>query len=134
MLFKALLHSFSDELVKLAASMEDRVSKHHSADVKDWKGFEKNLRSSRFGAAILKSPDSDEKLKKYVTNVGAYRRSTDVVGQIPSRTEGRVYSIKKLPNGRLGCGCKDWQYSHSWRGTDCTHIKAAKAGGLGVAA
>jgi hypothetical protein len=123
-----LIPSFCDELVKLGASVAQKLENHLTAEIKDWKAFEKNIKSPRFAAEVRRSSDTDQKLKDYVTANNEYRRSKDLVMKVPSREAGQAYSIKKLPNGRLGCGCKDWQYKCSWKGTDCRHITAAKAG------
>ncbi len=107
---------------------ELKAEAHFGVDKKDWKDFEKTLRGSGFQKAILNHPKSDEKLQKYVKNFGAYLRAKDVVTSIPSRSKAtKSYKIKKLPSGRMGCGCRDWQYVHSVNGTDCDHIKAVKA-------
>lgn len=142
-----LLPSFVDEFEKLAeerplfreyrlASMEKqsaksltkKVEEHHAADKKDWTAFEKNMRSPRFTSEVLKSTLSDEKLKAYTQANNQYQRSKSVVLQIPSRTTDKMYTIKKLPGGRLGCSCKDWQYKRSWQGSDCEHVRSAKKG------
>lgn len=127
-MFRSLLPSFVDELTKLGASLAQKVDSHLKAEVKDWNAFETNLKSPRFAAEVRKSQDADPKLKDYVTANNHYLRSKKVVLQIPSRTDGQMHSIKELPGGRLGCSCRDWQYKRSWKGTDCEHIKAAKAG------
>lgn len=118
--------SFYDEFTKIAATQAQKADSHHKAEVKDWKLFEKNLTGATFQKSLLKHPNSDEKLKTYVKNYGGYIRSKDLVGRIPSRTSDKVYDIKKLPNGKLGCGCKDWQFIHSIKGTDCDHIAELK--------
>lgn len=106
---------------------ELKAEAHFGVDEKNWKLFEKSLRGKEFQQAILKHPDADSKLRKYVRNYGGYLRSTDTIETVPSRSSGKIYRIKKLPSGRLGCGCKDWQFVHSVKGTDCDHIRAAKA-------
>lgn len=109
-------NSFSSELQKISASM-------------DWKSFERNLGKSEFQREIALG-SGDKKLKKYTKNVGAHRQSSEVVEKAPSRSSNTQYSIKRLPSGRLSCDCKDWQYKHSWKGTDCDHIRALKKSGL----
>lgn len=120
--------SFADELTKIAATHAEKADAHHSSDVKDWGEFEKNLRSIGFQKAVLEHGMTDDKLKKYVKNYGGYLKAKEVVGTEPSRTSAKNYKIKQLPSGRLACGCGDWQYKHSVKGTDCDHIKAFKAG------
>lgn len=122
------MFGFSDELMKLAKAptVAQKVDAHFGADKKDWAGFEKNLNSAKFRSMVKGHPEADKKLQQYVQNVGAYLQSKKVVGKVPSRTSGAVYEIRKLPGGRLGCGCKDWQYKHSHRGSDCDHIEAAR--------
>lgn len=117
--------SFSDELEKIAKSMSNaqKAEAHHSAEVKDWSMFENQLNSKGFQKAVVKHDLSDEKLRKYVEAFGSYLTAKKVVAKVPSRTSSANYDIRKLPGGRLGCGCKDWQYKHSWNGTDCDHIK-----------
>lgn len=100
----------------------DKAGAHHAADVKNWRLFENNLSNKGFQKAVIKHELSDDKLKSYVKNYGDYVTSRKTVGSVPSRTGTHNYEIRKLPSGRLGCGCKDWQYKHSWSGTDCDHI------------
>lgn len=129
MLLGPLLPSFLDELEKIAGgSLAKKVRDHLAAPQKDWGQFEKNMKSPRFTAEVRHSPEADEKLKAYASTNNAYLRSKKTVLQIPSRTSGKMYSIRELPDGRLGCSCRDWQYKHSWKGSDCAHVKAAKAG------
>lgn len=128
-MFLEALFSFSDELVKIARapSMKDRADAHFEAAEKDWTGFEKNLQRPGFRKAVKSHPFADDKLQRYVDNFGGYVGSRKVVGKVPSRTEpGKSYEIRKLPNGRLGCGCKDWQFKHSHKGSDCDHIEMAR--------
>jgi hypothetical protein len=117
-----MFQSFSDEFVKIALSNAKKVEQHHRDDVKDWSMFENELNSRGFQKAVIKHDLTDEKLKKYVQNYGGYVTSKKVVAKVPSRTTKDIYEIRKLPGGRLGCGCGDWQYKHSVNGTDCDHI------------
>ena len=105
-----------------AVTNKEKAERHHSSGGKDWQDFERNLPSKGFQKEILKHQLTDEKLREYTKNYGGYVSSRKVVAKVPSRTSDRSYEIRKLPGGRLGCGCKDWQYSHSWKGTDCAHI------------
>ena len=130
--FQDLLPPFLDELVKIArakGSVEKRVKEHLDAEKKDWPKFESSMRSPRFVAELKKHPESDEKLKAYAEANNDYIRSKKVVLIVPG-TGGKTYQIKKLPSGRLGCSCGDWQYKHSWNDTDCKHVKIAKAADL----
>jgi hypothetical protein len=132
-MFNSLLHSFTDEMTKIAYATvrpQDKADDHFVQEVKDWGAFEKNLKAKGFQKAILAHPEADAKLKRYVKNYGAYLSSKDIVGRVSSRSRFRNYVIKKLPNGRLGCNCKDWQYAHSTRNTDCFHIRDLKAHGM----
>lgn len=130
MLFSVLLPSFNDELEKIAKSLGQKVEEHHQAEKKDWGAFEKNMRSPRFVAEVVRHPESDEKLKDYVRANNQYMRSKKVVANVPSSSSGKVHQVKRLPDGRMGCSCKDWQYKGSWSGADCKHIKALKGAGL----
>lgn len=130
-----LLRSFSDELsnissfmLKEAASKSmQRADSFHNAEVKDWPGFEKDLRNRHFQRAMLSHDLTDDKLKKYVKNYGGQLQSKSIIAFAPSRTDKqKEYKIKVLPTGRLACECKDWQYHHSVRKSDCDHIKAVK--------
>lgn len=115
--------AFVDEFEKIARiTSAQKADRHLKADVKDWDMFEKSLKTVSFQKAILNHPDSDAKLKSYVQNFGGYIKSKDVVAVMPSRSSTQIYKIKKLQSGRLACGCRDWQYARSWRGTDCAHI------------
>ena len=110
-------------LTKNPTSAELKVEAHHGSPSKDWKTFEKNLKKVPFQKAVVKHPDSDSKLKRYAKNYGGHLVSKEVVKEVPSRTTTKKHAIKKLPSGRLSCSCKDWQYVHSHKGTDCDHIK-----------
>jgi len=125
-----LFLSFADELTKIAAlslaRAKELVSSHHKD--RDWGLFERNLKAKPFRQAVLSHPESDEKLKRYTKALGELKTSKNVVGVVPSRTSNRLYKIKELPGGRLGCSCGDWQYARSHRGTDCAHIREFKDG------
>lgn len=134
-MIESLLPSFSNELLKIAAMKPAaRASEFHKSTVKDWQGFEKNLKSKPFQQAMLKHQETDPKLQKYVKNFGGLIKSKEVIAIAPSRTtKEQQYKVKVLPTGRLACECKDWQYHHSVRKTDCDHIKAVRTiyrGGL----
>jgi len=123
--------AFADEFEKIARlTPAQKADAHHSADEKDWHSFEKNLNAMGFQKAVMGHPDSDAKLKKYVKNFGGYLKSRDVVAVMPSRTSSKIYKVKELASGRLACGCKDWQYYHSVRNSDCDHINDARASGM----
>lgn len=127
-MIESLLPSFSNELLKIAAmGPAGRASAFHKAKVKDWPGFEKDLKSKPFQQAMVKHEETDPKLKKYVKNFGGLLKSKEIIAIAPSRTEkAKEYKVKVLPTGRLACECKDWQYHHSVRKTDCDHIKAVR--------
>lgn len=105
-----------------SVSALEKANKHHGEEDKDWKSFEKNLKAKTFQNAIIGHTKSDDKLKEYAKAYGSYLQSKDIVTKVPSRTSSKKYLIKKLPDGRLACGCKDWQFKHSINGTDCFHI------------
>lgn len=127
-MIESLLPSFSNELLKIAAMKPAaKASAFHQAEVKDWPGFEKDLANKAFQNAMLKHQSTDPKLKKYVKNFGGLLKSKEILAIAPSRTEKtREYKVKVLSSGRLACECKDWQYHHSVRKTDCDHIKAVR--------
>lgn len=127
-MIEPLLASFSSELLKIAAKKHTEMAEaFHEAEVKDWPGFEKDLTSKPFQKAMLGHDLTDPKLKKYVKNYGGQLSSKTIIAVAPSRTEkAKEYKVKVLPTGRLACECKDWQYHHSVRKTDCAHIKAVK--------
>lgn len=105
----------------------EKVDTHHASEVKDWRAFEKNLRSKAFKKAVEVHPASDDKLKRYVAANHNYRTSKDKADKVPSSTSAKKYEIRVLPGGGLGCGCKDWQYKKSHGGQDCKHIAAYRA-------
>jgi len=122
--------SFVSELRKLAAAFAPStndiryVEKHLLSDQKDWDAFNKSLRRKGTQRAVMDSPLADQKLKAYVTNYGQLVRSRNVVANVRSKSDpAEGYTIKKLPSGRLGCTCKDWQFKQSFSGGDCKHIK-----------
>lgn len=118
----ALLPSFYDELEKIAAEAPSFGLK----DIRSWADFEDHLHRPEFRKEVFKNTD-DKKLKKYTKNVGGVRESKDLHAYVQSSSDKRKdYQIKKLPGGRLGCTCKDWQYIHSVKNTDCKHIKRYK--------
>ncbi len=127
-MLEALLPSFTSEFVKIAATKSmQRANAFHKAEVKDWPGFEKDLQNRHFQKAMLKHDITDDKLKKYVKNYGGSLTSKSIIAIAPSRTDKKSeYKIKVLPSGRLSCECKDWQYHHSVRKSDCDHIKAVR--------
>ena len=129
-MLRALLPSFFDELTKLAAlsptQANELVGAHHKDQ--DWKLFEKNLKNKSFRQAVVLHPESDTKLKRYTKSLGEFMGSKKVLGVVPSRTSNKLHKIKELPGGRLGCDCKDWQYKHSHKKTDCDHIQEFKGG------
>lgn len=124
MLHPATLRAFKDELMKIAASANEKVEQHHANP--NWSQFEKNLKGKKFREAASAHPKSDSKLQAYIKNFGGYLSSKKVLGQVPSRTSAKKHTIKELEGGRLGCSCKDWQYKHSHQGTDCAHIASFK--------
>jgi hypothetical protein len=128
-MLQSLLPAFYDELTKIAAlspaQAKELVGAHH--ENKDWPAFEKNLRTKAFRQAVVLHPESDAKLKRYTKALGEFKTSK-VLGVVPSRTSNKLHKIKELPSGRLGCSCKDWQYEHSHRKTDCAHIQEFKGG------
>lgn len=120
------------DLIKLAfkpVTPKFKVEEFHATPKKDkdWKRFEGNLRSKGFVALLKADPRTDPKLSHYATALHEYKVSKKVEGKVPSRTEfGTSHKIKRLPDGRLGCDCGDWQYKHSHKGSDCDHIKKFK--------
>lgn len=115
MLLQDLMPSFFDELEKIAAE-----------EGMDWKEFERSLRSPAFRAQALQDTD-DPKLKQYIKNVGGVKSSKDLHAYVQSSTNPKKdYQVKQLPGGRYGCTCKDWQYNHSTKKTDCKHVKRYK--------
>jgi hypothetical protein len=129
-MLQSLLPSFYSEIIKIAAlspaQAKERVDAHHAS--KDWDSFEKNLRLKGFRQAVLLHPESDAKLKRYTKALGEFKTSKNIVGVVPSRTSSKLHKIKELSNGRLACSCRDWQYMHSHRKTDCAHIQEFKGG------
>jgi hypothetical protein len=125
--------AFAEELVKLGFKATTKPMKamataqaHFEAQDKDWKAFEKHLRSPEFRKAIGRAEEADPTLKKYVKTFGEYQGSKDELARIKSKDSGRTYIIKALPNGRWGCNCGDWQFKHSIQGGMCKHIKSVK--------
>lgn len=127
-MFLESLPSFSDELLKLAASSKVVADEHFKQPVKNWPAFEESMKKPAFRKAVKAHPDADQKIKMYINNYGGYVGSKKVVAKVKSRTDPKkVYEIRKLPSGRLGCGCKDWQFKHSVKGTNCDHIEMSRS-------
>jgi len=125
--------SFFDEMVKIAFLAKTAPMKamataqgHFEAQDKDWKAFEKHLRTPAFRKAVLKIEEADPTLRKYVKTFGEYQGSKNEVARIKSKDSGRTYVIKELPNGRWGCNCGNWQFSGSINGKPCKHIRSVK--------
>lgn len=109
-------------------TLAEKVDRHLYGDNKDWAQFEKDMRGKKFRQAVIGHQASDEKLKAYVKAMGDYQSSKKVVGVVPSKTDPtKLYKVKDI-GGRLGCGCKDWQYKHSHGGGDCQHIRELAQG------
>lgn len=127
------LSGFSAEMEKIAFranSSRVKAMLHLTTpegEKKNWKSFERGLKTKLFQNTVLNSDLADEKLKKYTENFGGYLRAKKEVGKVSG--DSKVYSIRELPNGRLGCGCKDWQYKKSVSGGDCKHIAQLRAMG-----
>lgn len=128
-MIEILLPSFSSELVKISAtSSQKKADSFHAVEVKDWPGFEKDLKSKAFQKVMIGHDATDSKLTRYVKNFGGQLTSKTIIAYAPSRTEdGKEYKVKVLPSGRIACECKDWQYHHSVRKSDCDHIAAIKS-------
>jgi hypothetical protein len=111
--------------------VELRVADHLTSPEKDWTKFDRELKNPRFTAEASKQARKvpDPKLRKYIRNFGTYSAEKDFVAEVKSRTSSKYYKVKRLPNGRLACGCRDWQYHHSVRTSDCDHIKMLRKSG-----
>lgn len=115
-----LMPSFYDELEKIAAEVPSLKG------VRSWKDFDDQLHRRPFRAEVYNNTD-DRKLRKYTKNVGGVRESKDLHAYVQSSTHPKEeYEVKRLPGGRFGCTCKDWQYEHSTKKTDCKHVKRYK--------
>jgi len=111
-MFGHLLLSFSNELTKVAND--------------SWKEFEKGLKSKDFQSKQLSATD-DPKLKKYIKNYGGVLVSKDLKAYVQSSSHPKKYhQVKAIQGGRFTCTCKDWQYSHSTKSTDCRHVDRYK--------
>lgn len=119
-----------EKIAFVAKTPRMKVELHHgsSKEDKDWGAFERNLKDPAFRKELLNHVGSDKQLKRYTKTMGSYLDSKSIAAVAPSRTtKGKEYEIRRLPSGRLGCSCKDWQYHHSVRNSDCAHVKAVKA-------
>ena len=114
---------------KKAAPATLRAAEHLTAPNKDWKKIDKEMKnpSFRMEALSLVKRVEDPKLRRYIRNVAAYNSEKSILGEVESRSKpGSFHKVKQLPN-RLGCSCKDWQYIHSTKRSDCHHIRVYKA-------
>lgn len=124
------LSSFADELIKISAPAYLRAAEQLASPQKDWPKLEKELKNPHFRTEALKLVRQldDPKLRKYLRLISAYNAEKSYVAKMPSHSRvGRLHTVKKLPNGRLGCSCEDWRYVRSILGKDCKHISEYKA-------
>lgn len=140
--------AFGDELAKIAGfgdlwqrfldifrSKDDKVQRkvdYHFSDKagKDrWNKFVQNVRDPAFVAQVAQHPAADDKLVMHAQSLHELSRAP-VVGKVKSsRLPGRMYEIKELPSGELGCTCPDWRFKGSVTpGYRCKHIKAHGGG------
>lgn len=125
--FEDRVPAFAEELMKLAFKKTPKgkalaeAQRHFDAADKDWGRFEKNLKTKSFQKVVAGHPQADDKLREYVKNYGGYLVSKKTVAKVKGDS-GKTYTLKQVGD-RLGCGCKDWQYSRSHRGTDCKHVR-----------
>jgi hypothetical protein len=131
-LFAGIVKEGSPTLAKIAFKLnpmgkaEVKAKNHFEAQDKNWKQFEKQLKSPNFRAAVLATKEADPVLQRYVKTFGAFQGSKNVIAKVKSADSGRTYTIKELPNGRWGCNCGDWQFKHAIKGGACKHIKSLR--------
>lgn len=123
-----LLDSFFDELEKLGAASSISVSSKvlDRFSIRSWGDIENALKDKKFQRAAIQST-KDPKLKDYLRSMSLFENSKDTKAEVASSsTPGKVFEVRKLRDGRLGCSCNDWRYVRSLNKTDCKHIKKYK--------
>jgi hypothetical protein len=144
------LHSFSDELAKIAGFKEEleqkrhkkRVAYHFSPRAGDdrWDKFLRNVQSQSFIDELSKHPKADDKLVQHAQSMHDLSGG-ETAGKIQSsRLPGRTYEIKRLDpqqelpgfqHKRYGCTCNDWRFKSSVNpGRECKHIRAFRKGAV----
>lgn len=103
-----------------------------SSDPTKWDSMIRNhVGSKRFVKDMLEATD-DPTLKQHIVSMYELQHAPVVANIVGS--SGKVYDVKKLPDGHLGCTCEDWRYRGSIDpGYKCKHIRAFEDGRTKVA-
>jgi hypothetical protein len=110
---------------------QDFLDEHFSISP-NWKEFKNKLRSKTFVEAVNQDTRSDDKLKRFSTEIGRHVQARGVPNfQIPSASKAGSYLVKyHADTERFSCNCGDWTYARSHRlqrsQKDCKHIKQVK--------
>lgn len=98
-----------------------------STDSARWEQLPTLVQNPEFVRQLAKADGSDKKLVQHAKSMYGLQHGTTV--QNVEGTSGKVYDVRRLPDGTLGCTCSDWRYRGSVNpGYECKHIQAYKQG------
>jgi hypothetical protein len=121
--WRNLVDYFRPETRKQRAEAKKFVS---SSDPDKWDGFLARVRNPQF-VKQLQRTGADQKLVQHAKSMHSLTVGK-VVGNIEG-SSGKVYDVKRLPGGGVGCTCRDWRFRGSINpGYECKHVRAHKAG------
>lgn len=102
-----------------------------SEDKDKWQKLLPQVQNPEFVRQLGKIKGVDPDLVLHAQSLHVLNKSP-VKANIKGST-GKVYDVKKLPGGTLGCTCNDWRYKGSINpGYECKHIRAYKDGKVKV--
>lgn len=92
-----------------------------------WQGFLSKIENPEFVRQLGRAKGADPKIVEHAQNLHALKKAKIEANILGS--SNKTYDVKKLPNGKYGCTCRDWHFRGSTNpGYECKHIKAFKAG------
>lgn len=129
---KDLWKRVSDNFRPLDKSQKNEAKRFVASEDRDkWSKFYDLIKNPEFVKQLGRA-GGDEKLVQHAKAMHSLQ-GAKVVANIEG-SSGKSYDVKKLPNGKFGCTCRDWQFRGSTNpGYECKHIQAHKAGMTKVA-
>ncbi len=116
------LEIFTEDIMKTASPLSDKVDKHFSKEKKNWDEFKNNLNNPRFRNLVMKHPQADEKLKLFVQAISKHNSTSGKPIEIQGNTPGKKYTVKKYKDNTYTCSCEDFLYRKAPTNTTCKHI------------